>query len=42
MLNPNTRDNNDRFMFDPSNNLLFYEAIIRPNSENENDNHNNN
>ena len=32
LLNPNTQNNNDRFMIDPSNNILFYETILRPNS----------
>lgn len=35
-INPRTNNNNtsnssDRFMIDPSNNILFYETIIRPN-----------
>jgi len=31
-LNPRSQNMNDRFMIDPSNNILFYETIIRPNS----------
>jgi len=43
MLNPRSQNINDRFMIDPSNNILFYETIIRPNSEsNENINDDNN
>jgi len=34
MLNPHTQNNTDRFMIDPSNNILFYETIIRPNTPN--------
>jgi hypothetical protein len=37
MLNPRSQNNNDRFMIDPSNNILFYETIIRPNNQ-DNDN----
>jgi hypothetical protein len=29
ILNPQTPDENERFMIDPSNNILFYETIIR-------------
>lgn len=36
MLNPQTQNNNDRFMIDPSNNILFYETIIRPNNNENN------
>ena len=28
------RDDDDSFMFDPSNNILFYETILRPNNRN--------
>jgi hypothetical protein len=39
ILNPHTQNNNnDRFMIDPSNNILFYETIIRPNSNPNDDN----
>lgn len=34
ILNPQSRDENERFMIDPSNNLLFYETIIRPPNSN--------
>lgn len=37
IINPNTH-NNERIMIDPSNNILFYETIIRPRSNNENNN----
>ena len=30
ILNPESRNENDRFMIDPSNNILFYETIITP------------
>ena len=40
MLNPHTQNNNGRFMIDSSNNILFYETIIRPNSTQNNDNNN--
>jgi hypothetical protein len=38
MLNPRSQNTNDRFMIDPSNNILFYETIIRPNSSQNEDN----
>ena len=40
LLNPTTGNdnNNDRFMFDASNNVLFYETILRPNNSNNNRN----
>lgn len=38
MLNPHSQNNNDRFMIDPSNNILFYETIIRPNNPNNDNN----
>lgn len=41
MLNPRTQNNNDRFMIDPSNNILFYETIIRPNNNENNEDDNN-
>jgi hypothetical protein len=42
MLNPGSQNMNDRFMIDPSNNILFYETIIRRNREsNENNNDDN-
>lgn len=31
ILNQNSVNNNDRYMIDPSNNILLYETIIRPN-----------
>ena len=31
LFNPNATNSNDRFMIDPSNNILFYETIITPN-----------
>ena len=31
ILYPDNQTNNDTFLFDPSNNILFYETIIRPN-----------
>jgi hypothetical protein len=35
IFNPNTNnENNDRFMFDASNNVLFYETILRPSNNN--------
>ena len=34
LLNPNTQNNNDRVMVDPSNNIIFYETILRPNNNN--------
>jgi hypothetical protein len=34
ILNPQSRDENERFMIDPSNNILFYETIIRPPNSN--------
>ena len=37
-----TNSNNDRFVMDPSNNILLYETIIRPNFINNNNNNNNN
>ena len=37
LLNPLSNENsNDRFLFDPSNNILLYETIIQRNSENTN------
>lgn len=42
ILNPSSRNPNERFMIDPSNNMLFYETIIRPNNSNTNPNPNNN
>jgi len=37
LLNPLSNENsNDRFIFDPSNNILLYETIIQRNSENTN------
>ena len=44
LLNPNaTNNNNDHFVFDPSNNILMYETIVRPNNpDNGNNNDNNN
>jgi hypothetical protein len=43
MLNPRSQNTNDRFMIDPSNNILFYETIIRPNiNQNEDNNESNN
>lgn len=41
LLNPHTQNNNDRFVFDPSNNIFLYETIIRPNSNQNRDNDNN-
>lgn len=42
MVNPRSQNLNDRFMIDPSNNILFYETIIRPYREsNENNNDDN-
>jgi hypothetical protein len=38
MLNPHNQNVNDRFMIDPSNNILFYETIIRPNHNPNEDN----
>jgi hypothetical protein len=38
MLNPRSQNNNDRFMIDPSNNILFYETIIRPNNPDDDNN----
>lgn len=40
ILNPHSQNSNDRFMIDPSNNILFYETIIRPNSNQNSDNDN--
>lgn len=40
ILNPQSTNNNDRFSLDPSNNILLFETIIRPNSSN-NENNNN-
>ena len=34
ILNPDIQTNNDTFLFDPSNNILFYETIIHPNRNN--------
>lgn len=34
ILNPQASDENERFMIDPSNNILFYETIIRPPNSN--------
>lgn len=42
MLNPLNQNMNDRFMFDPSNNILFFETIIRPNSNQNEDNNDDN
>lgn len=42
MLNPRNQNMNDRFMIDPSNNILFYETIIRPNSNPNEDNNDDN
>ncbi len=42
MLNPRSQNMNDRFMIDPSNNILFYETIIRPNSNSNEDNNDDN
>ena len=33
LLYPSTNDDNDRFVYDPSNNILMYETIIRRNTE---------
>lgn len=42
ILNPRTQNNNNRLMVDAPNNILFYETIIRPNSNQDNNNNNNN
>jgi hypothetical protein len=42
MLNSRNQNVNDRFMIDPSNNILFYETIIRPNSNPNEDNNDDN
>ena len=38
LLNPNgqNQNSNDRIMIDPSNNIIFYETILRPNSNQQN------
>lgn len=41
-LNPNATNNNDHFVYDPSNNILMYETIVRPNNTNNTNNSNNN
>ena len=41
LLNPNaTNNNNDLFVYDPSNNILMYETNITPNSSNNGNNNN--
>jgi hypothetical protein len=43
LLNPNaTNNNNDLFVYDPSNNILMYETNIRPNTPNNGNNNGNN
>ena len=39
LLSPQSA-NNDSFMYDPSNNLLFYETIFRPYGNNQNNQNN--
>jgi hypothetical protein len=41
MLNQRTQNNNDRFIINPSNSILFYETIIRPNNNENNEDDNN-
>jgi hypothetical protein len=38
LLNPHTQNNNERFIIDPSNNTLYYETILRPNRNQNQDN----
>jgi hypothetical protein len=43
LFNPSLTNNNDHFVYDPSNNILMYETNIRPNNpDNGNNNGNNN
>ncbi len=41
LLNPQTQNTNERYMYDPSNNILLYETLIRPNDNQYNNNNNN-